>query len=58
MVSALFSGTGAGEPRVDEDVLGGQALEGVLPQETTDQAFGSGGNAVREVEVTPPDFGE
>lgn len=46
------------EPRVDEDVGGGQPLLRLSPQEIPNQALGPRGKAVRHHKVTPADLQE
>ena len=46
------------DPGVDEDVLGGEALVGVLAEEAADEAAGAGGDGVGEAELAAPDLGE
>ena len=43
---------------MEEDVLGGEALGGVLAEEAPDEALGARRKTVRQGELTPPDFGE
>ena len=46
------------DPGVDEDVLGGESLVGVLAEEAADEAAGAGGDGVGEAELAAPDLGE
>ena len=55
---ALLARRQCGEPRVYQYILGCQSLRRILSEKTPDQTLGLGRNAVRKVEVTPPDFGE
>ena len=48
----------AGQPRVDEHVLGGQPVPGVLLQQAADEALGARTERVRQAELAPADLGE
>ena len=49
---------GLGDPGVDEDVLGGESLVGVLAEEAADEAARAGRDGVGKTELAAPDLGE
>ena len=49
---------GLGDPGVDEDVLGGESLVGVLAEEAADEAARARRDRVGQAELAAPDLGE
>ena len=49
---------GLRDPGVDEDVLGGEALLGVLAEEAADEAARARRDRVGQAELAAPDLGE
>lgn len=49
---------GAGEPRVGEDVVHGEAAGGVAAQQGGDEVAGAGADPLRHLEVPAPNLGE